>query len=497
LSQDRPAIPRPGRNTLEHAMRHFWKDEKGSLMALFALSLLPVMGLMGAAVDYSRAQLARTKMQAALDATGLFLSKLPAGYTPDQLAEKATPFFFANYTQTEVLGVQLAVVPAAQPGKLNLTASGTYNPMIVSVVGVTAFPVIAKTEVQWGNSRLRVALVLDVTGSMSSAGKIDALKTAAKNLIDQLKNVSTVAGDVYISIVPFSKDVAVAPSNYNSNWVKFDWLEPDGTKPTNSWDARNGACACVGTSVCSQYTNRNSCEGVHLFRCSKPQYNNQTQCQNHGGTWSSTPIYPFTGVWTPNAHSTWNGCIMDRDKDPTAVANYDTKNTAPNSLDPMTLFPAEQYSSCPATIMALSYDWTALKQKIDALSPAGNTNQGVGLAWGWQSLTNAPFTIPPYEPNKVYKKILILMSDGLNTQNRFTTSQSQIDAREAITCTNVKADGITIYAVQVNTDGDPTSTVLQNCASDASKFYMLTNANQLITTFDQIGTELANLHLSQ
>ncbi len=478
-------------------MRRFWSNEKGNMIIMFALALVPVMGLMGAAIDYSRASLARTRMQGALDATALFLSRLPGGMTQEELDAKGTQYFYANYTDTDVLSIQLTIVPAQTPGKMNLTAVGTYNPVMVNVVGVTSFPVGAKTEVKWGNSRLRVALALDVTGSMASAGKMDALKTAAKNLIDQLKNAGTTTGDVYISIVPFSKTVRVDPVNYNANWVKFDWLEPNGTKPTNSWDARNGACACVGTTVCSQYTNRNSCEGAHLFRCSKPQYNNQNPCQNNGGTWSSTPIYSFTGVWTPNAHSTWNGCIMDRDKDPTASANYDTKNTAPNPADTQTLFPAEQYTSCPAQLMGLSYDWTALKATIDGLAPVGNTNQGIGLVWAWQSLTQAPFTIPAYDTGYVYKKIIILMSDGLNTQDRWYTSQSSIDAREAIACTNAKADGVVIYAIQVNTDGDPTQAVMQNCASDSTKFFMLTSASQMVTTFEQIGTELANLHLSQ
>ena len=33
------------------------------------------------------------------------------------------------------------------------------------------------------------------------------------------------------------------------------------------------------------------------------------------------------------------------------------------------------------------------------------------------------------------------------------------------TCANIKAAGVTIYTIQVNTGGDPTSTLLQNCAS--------------------------------
>jgi hypothetical protein len=50
--------------------------------------------------------------------------------------------------------------------------------------------------------------------------------------------------------------------------------------------------------------------------------------------------------------------------------------------------------------------------------------------------------------------------------------------------------------VQVNTGRDPTSTLLQNCASDKNKFFLLTSADQMITTFNQIGTALSSLRLT-
>jgi len=66
-----------------------------------------------------------------------------------------------------------------------------------------------------------------------------------------------------------------------------------------------------------------------------------------------------------------------------------------------------------------------------------------------------------------------------------------------MTCSNIKAAGITLYTIQVNTDGDPTSTLLQNCASDSSKFFLLTSANQIVSTFAQIGTNLSKLHIAK
>src|SRR5438045_8559139 len=114
--------------------------------------------------------------------------------------------------------------------------------------------------------------------------------------------------------------------------------------------------------------------------------------------------------------------------------------------------------------MPLSYDWTALNSKIDSMTPNGFTNQTIGLQWGFQSLTAAPFTIPAKDPNYTYSDVIILLTDGLNTQDRWYTDQTSIDNREQIVCNNINAANITLYAIQVNTGNDPTSTLLQNCA---------------------------------
>ena len=54
-----------------------------------------------------------------------------------------------------------------------------------------------------------------------------------------------------------------------------------------------------------------------------------------------------------------------------------------------------------------------------------------------------------------------------------------------------------LYTIQVNTGGDPTSTLLQNCASDPAKFYLLTSADQITATFQTIGTNLTKLRVAQ
>jgi hypothetical protein len=118
------------------------------------------------------------------------------------------------------------------------------------------------------------------------------------------------------------------------------------------------------------------------------------------------------------------------------------------------------------------------------------------------SLTGGgPFTVPSKDPNYQYQQAIVLMSDGLNTQNRWDGNGSSVstavDARMALACTAAKAAGLTIYTVHVNTDGDPTSQVLKNCATSSSYFFTVTSSGDINTVFNQIGTQLSQLRISK
>lgn len=447
-----PLVSRLGRQ-----FARFAAAEQGNIAVIFAIALVPVLSFVGAAIDYSRAAQARASMQSALDSTALMLSRdLSAGtITTSQISSKAQTYFNALFTNTTTLpSVSVGATYNASTSigsTIQLTGTGTYTTSFMKIAGFPTLGIDTSSTSAWGLTRMRVALVLDNTGSMAQDGKMAAMQTAAKNLVDQLSTLAKNTGDVYISIVPFAKDVNVGASNYNKSWIDF-----------SDWDAANG------TSTCTARNYRGQCT-------------------------SST--------WTPANHNTWNGCVTDRDQD------YDTKNTTPTSGNVGTLFPAEQYSYCNTgssaylqPVMPLSYDWSALKTRIDAMKPTGNTNQGIGLAWGWMTLsTGDPMNAPAKDTNYTYKDAIVLLSDGLNTQNRWYSNASQIDARQKKLCDNAKAQpsNITIYTVQVNTGSDPTSSVLQYCASSADKFYLVTSASQTVSVFKDIGTSLSKLRVAR
>jgi Flp pilus assembly protein TadG len=433
------------------AAGRFAGADKGNIAVIFALSAVPIISFVGAAIDYTRANSARTAMQAALDSTALMLSKdLTSGtIKSDDINTKAQAYFNALYTNADAKSVSVNAVYTPASGStratIKINGSGNITTDFMKVAGFPKLDFNTSSTTTWGLQRMRVAIALDVTGSMNQDGKMTAMKPAAKTLIDKIAALGSNPGDIYISIIPFAKDVNVGASNYEANWI--NWSEWDGNNQDCSWSW-------------------------------------------NGWNWVQT--------CTTKSHSTWNGCVTDRDQP------YDTLNTAPTG-GPSTQFYAEQYNACPAQLMQLSYDFTALKAKIDSLTPNGGTNQPIGIAWGWQSLSNTgPLSYPAEDPNYKYNKVLIVMSDGLNTQDRWpsygngqTQFNGQIDARQRILCDNIKADGVTIYSMHVNTNGDPTSAVLQYCASSADKFSTVTSSSQIAAAFDNISTSLTKLHVAK
>jgi hypothetical protein len=253
---------------------------------------------------------------------------------------------------------------------------------------------------------------------------------------------------------------------------------------------------------------RNVCTG---WGCDCDGYSN-CSCSGSGSSKVCTQS-GYNHTWIKNARSTFNGCVNDRGTStaPGTSAGYDQKVDAPGaSAD--TKFSAEQYGYCAPAMKGLGYDWTAMNSMVDSLYPAGSTNQPIGLVWGWQSLVGGgPLTAPAKDANYKYQEIVILLSDGLNTQDRWygngSSTSTAVDNRMyasggAGTCKNIKDSGVIIYTVHVNTDGDPMSTLLQNCASPDTaepkgpKFFHLTSASQIVTTFNTIGTNLNKLRIA-
>jgi hypothetical protein len=67
---------------------------------------------------------------------------------------------------------------------------------------------------------------------------------------------------------------------------------------------------------------------------------------------------------------------------------------------------------------------------VSQMTPNGNTNQPIGLGWAWLSLVGGgALTAPAMQSGYQYQQIIILLSDGLNTQDRWYTNQTSVNNR--------------------------------------------------------------------
>src|SRR6195256_5745972 len=91
------------------AAHRFIGAKDGNIAVIFAIAAVPIITFVGAAIDYSRANAARSSMQAALDSTALMLSKdLSQGViTSSQIDAKAQAYFAALYTNTDANSVSV------------------------------------------------------------------------------------------------------------------------------------------------------------------------------------------------------------------------------------------------------------------------------------------------------------------------------------------------------------------------------------------------------
>lgn len=437
-----------GLNVATAVARRFCRDARGNVAVMFAFAIVPVLTATGVAIDYGRAASLRSHLQGVADATALMIAKDAPDLTASQIEEKARKYFLANLGQTEgkAISVKTTYTPNTGNGStIVVSATGQIDNAFGKFLSSEMSNVATESTATWGSARMRVALALDVTGSMADHGKIDALKQAVTKFITDMSVQSKNKGDVLISIVPFSKNVNVGVENKNANWITF-----------NDWDETGGYC----TGQYGAYIKRKS-------DCNKVHY-----------------------TWTAYDKKEWQGCVMDRDQP------HDVTSVKPQSN--ATDYPAEYYPECPVKMMGMSSDWTALKAKVAELSPTGNTNQPIGMAMAWQTLlTTSPWPAPKKDSDASYIDAIIHLSDGANTQNRFSSNVNDINARQAILCDNIKKSGVTLYMVQVETNGGPTQSVMQNCATSSDKFYMLTSGSQTVATFSDIGKKLSALRISK
>ena len=188
-------------------------------MAMTAAALIPMIALVGGAVDASRLYMTKTRLQAACDSAVLAGRRAMTTATYTQTAaDRADAMFYFNYQDDDYQATGTDFVASADAsGKLDGRATTTIPMTLMKMFGHEnkVMSVQCSADIQVPN--IDVVFVLDVTGSMDETidgvRRIDALKTAAKNFYSTLKNQLDTqganAGQVRYGFVPYSQTVNV------------------------------------------------------------------------------------------------------------------------------------------------------------------------------------------------------------------------------------------------------------------------------------------------
>src|SRR5689334_15700147 len=83
-------------------LRRFSRDARGNTAIMFGLSLFPLIGFVGAGVDYSMSASQRTKLQAATDATTLAIAQNANKMSDEELLALAKKMVKAEMGKTPI-----------------------------------------------------------------------------------------------------------------------------------------------------------------------------------------------------------------------------------------------------------------------------------------------------------------------------------------------------------------------------------------------------------
>ncbi len=189
-------------------------------------------------------------------------------------------------------------------------------------------------------------------------------------------------------------------------------------------------------------------------------------------------------------------------------------------------FQAGPNADCGVALQPLTSTKSSVISKISAMGPDGGTNIHQGVMWGFHMLSPSE----PLTEGRAYdsgtSKVMIVMTDGENTagdvsdwtgddwyqaygypyEGRITGAttadlQTEMDNRTKTTCSNARTAGITIYTIGLATSStsNPTAVtaMLTNCATDSSHAYFPASSTDLVSTFQSIAQQLADLRLAK
>jgi len=474
----------------------FLRNKNGNFAIIFALALIPVLGVIGVAIDYARALEVRTHLASALDSALLAAKQEYDNDNSVDLNEVITAFINANYDKA---GSTISSRPevshsVGKNGALGATATAGVPTTFTQLLNFKSIPVSASSTVTNGGTSIEVALVVDNSGSMMGS-KLSSLEKSATDMVDALmpKNKSD---NAKIALVPFSSYVNIGTKHRN---------EPGVDVPADYSVKRKAGCWNTypnSTRKCKKTEYKTTCynDGVP-YTCTKTKY---SDCTGDSGD----PVEKCSSGKTVEYR--WYGCVASREA---------PLNTSDDSYWAEVPGMMGSSNNCEySELTRLTNNKETIRSGIGKMKARGETYLPAGLMWGWRALSDSiPFAdgVSYSELQKV-KKAIVLMTDGANTKSmKLSQGEHTQNNKDGLIwshdagdfdeanylaselCDNIKAEDVMIYTIAFDVADPTVKALMSNCAGNGGKYYGASDRTELAAAFKKIAASLQSLRLSK
>src|SRR3954467_7465241 len=129
--------------TCSHFSR-FCSDTGANVAPIFAIAIIPIVGLTGSAMDYTRANSIKSAMQAAADATALKLVQNALSLPSGDVSATADPVFKASFSRPDAAQLQISA-QSTSSGVVTVTATAQMATDFMGVLGITNIVIGSRT----------------------------------------------------------------------------------------------------------------------------------------------------------------------------------------------------------------------------------------------------------------------------------------------------------------------------------------------------------------
>ena len=481
---------------LVRPMRRLLVDERGNTAMILAAAIIPLLGLVGSALDISRTYLVKSKMQAACDAGALGARRAMADATLDVASiTEGKKFFDFNFPlgTMDSTPVVLAIkANATDLSTVDVTATTTVPTTIMKMFGIDSLPVAVDCSADQDYVNNDVMLVLDVTGSMNCQAGTNCDYAVSEQSNSRLSRLRGATAALYASLAG-AKGVRTRygfmPYSMTVN-VGRDLPLTAIANPAGYWQKKSNKWSLVSTTQ--------------------------------------------TSSWLTN---TWSGCVEERStiSQGSGSSIKISADVAQGDIDTGGIGPALQWAPydsdatqgetgafpnltifCPAQAkrLAVYASQSAFQTAVNtSLSRVGGyTNHDLGVMWGTRFLS--PSGMYSADNPTVYQQVpvgkhIIFLTDGVmtadaanyssfgipNAEDRMTGGGSLVQkhkTRFLNACARARSMGMTVWviALDVQTPAD-----ISPCASGSDHFFV-SNGSDLDQVFTRIGKGIGRLRLT-